>query len=100
MNPMPQEGGIPDVSLFVNGYVQILMLVAILSLAVILGMMLWTAWMSDRRSERIFCPVRLRRAWVTFRLGPNGQATDVVRCSIFGRRPPTCGKVCAGRTLA
>ncbi len=98
MNPMPSDGGIPATPLFVNGYLDLLMILAVASLAVIFGMILWNAWGASRHRERIFCPVRLRRAWVVFRLAPNGGPTDVIRCSIFGRRPITCGKLCAGRT--
>lgn len=96
MNPIPQDGGIPAVSLFANGYLDLLMLVALASVAVVLGMMLWSARDADRRRERIICPVRLRPARVVFGRHP----MHVVRCSIFGRRPITCGKVCAARTKA
>lgn len=98
MNPMPHDGGIPTIPIFVNGYLDLLMLVTIASLAVIFGMILWTAWGANRRRERVLCPVRLRRARVVFRLAPDGRPSDVIRCSIFGRRPITCGKVCASRT--
>jgi len=91
--PIPQPGPVPT-TLFTNGYLHALMLVTIVSLAVIFVMMLWTMWRATRERARVRCPVRLRRARVLFRLGAAGERTDVVRCSIFGRRPVTCGEAC------
>jgi hypothetical protein len=48
----------------------------------------------DTIGQRLFCPVRRRLAKVTFLVTAAGQRIDVVRCTIFGRRPITCGKVC------
>jgi len=93
MNPIPQAGPIPT-TLFTNGSLQALMLLTVVSLAVIFVMMLWTMWHATRERVRLRCPVRLRRVRVLFRLGAAGERIDIVRCSIFGRRPVTCGKVC------
>jgi hypothetical protein len=49
------------------------------------------------RRERVVCPVRLRRVRVLFRLWPDGAREDVIRCSVFGRGPVTCGKACLDR---
>ena len=52
------------------------------------------------RSRKLKCPVRLRPARVLFSVAPNGRRLDVMRCSIFGRRTPSCGKVCIYTTPA
>jgi hypothetical protein len=45
--------------------------------------------------QRLRCPAQLRMASVTFRIGPDGRPTDVLRCSLFRGKPAiTCGKVC------
>jgi hypothetical protein len=93
MNPIPQGGPIPT-WLFANGYLHAIMLITIALLAVMFAMMLWTMWRATREGARLQCPVRLRRAYVRFRLGLNGERVDVIRCSVFGRRPITCGKTC------
>jgi hypothetical protein len=95
MNPVtiPQPGPLPT-TLFANGYLHALMLITIASLAVIFVMMLWTMWRATRERVRLRCPVRLRRARVLFRLGAAGERIDILRCSIFGHRPVTCGKTC------
>lgn len=61
---------------------------------IVFGMMLWKGRLTTREFLRLRCPVRLRPARVHFRLAPTGERIDVVRCSVFGRRPITCGKVC------
>ena len=93
MNPIPQTGPI-GTAFFTNGWLDVMMLITIVSLAVIFVMMLWTMWRATREGARLLCPVRLRRVRVLFRLGGAGERIDVVRCSVFGRRPITCGKVC------
>jgi|SRR5262245_2830658 len=93
MNPIPQAGPI-STTLFTNGWLHALMLITIASLAVMFVMMLWTMWRATREGAHLRCPVRLRRARVLFRLGAVGERIDIVRCSIFGRRPVTCGKAC------
>jgi hypothetical protein len=93
MNPIPQGGPIPT-ALFANGYLNAIMLITLASLCVIFVVMLWTMWRATREGARLHCPVRLRRARVLFRLGMSGERVDVIRCSIFGRRPISCGKVC------
>jgi hypothetical protein len=64
------------------------------SLLFVLGMMLWALRNMTRERLRLLCPVRLRSARVLFKLAPNALRTDVLRCSVFGRQPITCGKVC------
>jgi hypothetical protein len=49
---------------------------------------------TERHGERVFCPLYLRPARVVFRTKPGGERVDVIRCSVFGRRPLTCGKGC------
>ena len=93
MNPIPQTGPI-GTALFTNGWLHVMMLITIVSLAMIFVMMLWTMWQATREGARLRCPVRLRRVRVLFRLGAAGERIDVLRCSVFGRRPITCGKVC------
>ena len=80
-----------------SGFSGLLMAVSLVSVVFIFGMLLWTLWTVrnvTRESRRLFCPVRLRRVRVLFRLAPTGARTDVLHCSVFGRRPITCGKVC------
>jgi len=91
--PIPQPGPIAT-TLYTNGYLHALTLITIASLAVIFVMMLWTMWHATREGARLRCPLRLRRARILFRLGDAGERIDVIRCSIFGRRPVTCGKAC------
>jgi hypothetical protein len=98
MIPIPHDGGIPSISLFVNGYLDLLMVLSLVGLVLVFAVMLWAARSAGRRRELLLCPVRLRRAGVLFRLAPNGARTDVIRCSVFGRRPITCGKACIQRT--
>ena len=93
MNPIPQAP-LPTPPLFVNGYLELIMLLSIVSLLVIFGMLFWSIRDVTRERLSLFCPVRLRRVRVLFRLAPDGKRTDIVRCSVFGRRPVTCGKVC------
>jgi hypothetical protein len=94
MNPIPQAGPVPTPVLFVNGYLELIMLLSIVSLVVIFGMLFWTIWGVTRERLRLFCPVRLRPVRVLFRLAPDGKRVDILRCSVFGRRPISCGKVC------
>ena len=93
MNPIP-SGLTPSMPLSVNGYLEVLLLLAVFSLVVLFAMGLREIRRAYTRRERIFCPVRLRRARVRFRLWPDGERADVIRCSVFGRRPITCGKAC------
>ena len=98
MTPMPPNGAIPSMPLFVNGYVEFAMLLSILSLLVIFGMLLWSARAERRQRTVVVCPHRMRPTRVLFRLGPTGRRTDVIRCAVFGHGPVTCGKVCLPRT--
>jgi hypothetical protein len=95
--PVPHDGGIPSVPMFANGYYELVVLITAAALLTAFGMMvmmLWALRNVTRRRERISCPVRLRPARVMFRVAPDGKRTDVLRCSVFGRRPITCGKAC------
>jgi len=94
MNPLTVNGGIPSNPLLVNGYLELITLLSVAAVVVVFGMMLWMARGTDKRRERLVCPARLRGARVLMRVAPNGRPRDVIRCSIFGRRPITCGKVC------
>lgn len=97
MNPMPPNGAIPTTPLFVNGYVEVVMLLSILSLFVVFGMLLWSARAERRQRAMVVCPLRMRPTPVLFRLGRTGVRTDVLRCSVFGRGAVTCGKSCLPR---
>jgi hypothetical protein len=86
MNPMPLE---------------LVMVATIAALLVVFGALLWRALRSVARERaRVICPVRLRPAKVGFALAPDGTRADVLRCSVFGRRPITCGKACLPRRTA
>jgi hypothetical protein len=80
--------------LFGNGYFDLPMIVIVVSLLVLFGVGLLSLRRPTRERVRLFCPVRLRRVGVLFRLGRDGERVDVERCSVFRRRPITCGKVC------
>ena len=92
MNPIP-PGPMAEPWLSVNGVLQFIMLLTIVSIAVLFVMSLNE--LRGYHRMRLRCPVRLRPARVDFEMGPGGKTTDVLRCSIFGRRPITCGKACA-----
>jgi hypothetical protein len=94
MQPLPNEGGIPSGTIVVNGYLDMIMLITIASLLIIFAMMLWMGWRAGKRRERVSCPVRLRKATITSSMSLTGKRIDVLRCSIFGNRPITCGKAC------
>jgi hypothetical protein len=94
MNPLPGNGGIPSNTLLVDGNLDLLLWASVAVIVVILGMMVWMAWHSGERRERLICPVRLRSARVLMQVTASGRPKDVIRCSIFGRRPMTCGKPC------
>ena len=96
MNPIP-PGVVPPASAAINGYLEALLLFTVASLIVIFIMSLREMRGQYRRRVKLFCPVRLRRVRVLFGLWPDGEPADVLRCSVFGRRPVTCGKVCLNR---
>jgi hypothetical protein len=93
MIPIP-PAPIPSGLLAMKPYLDVLLLLTVATLAVIFAWMLWSVWRSYRERARLRCPVRLRPVRVLFDLGPDGRRTDVLRCSVFGRRPITCGKAC------
>lgn len=94
MTAIPYDGVMPPLPLPADGYATLIMLLGIASAVVVFGMMLWAIRGTVRRRERINCPVQLRPARVLFALGPGYARRDIVRCSLFGRRRVTCGKVC------
>jgi hypothetical protein len=96
MNPIP-PGVTPSIPIPVNASLEVLLLLTVVSLLIIFVMALREFRGAYRRRERLLCPVRLRRVRVLFRLWPDGEPADVLRCSVFGRRPITCGKVCLDR---
>jgi hypothetical protein len=79
---------------------EFILLLTIASLVVLFALAMNEIRGAYRRRERLFCPVRLRRVRVLFRLWPDGAPADVIRCSVFGRRPVTCGKVCLNRNFS
>src|SRR5262245_29510439 len=93
MNPAT-PGVIPSMPLTLNGYVELLIALALVSIVVMFGMLLWQAKREDRRRKRLRCPVRLRPARVLFQIGTGRKPEDVLHCSVFGRHPITCGKAC------
>jgi hypothetical protein len=93
MNPIP-PGAIPTNLLVVHGYLEVLLVLTVISLVVLFALSLRELRGVERWRDRLRCPVRLRMARVDFRIGGDGKPTDVLRCSIFGRRPITCGKAC------
>ena len=95
MNPIPHGGTLPNTPLVVNTAPELLQLLAIVSMFVIFGMLLWTSlYAATRERVRLVCPTRLGFARVLFRLAPNGTRRDVIHCSLLGRGPFSCGKVC------
>lgn len=97
MNPIPYGWTMPFT---VTGFLALLLVVAVGSVAVMVFMMMWGARHEGRRRVRIFCPVRLKRARVLLRLGPTGAPAEVLACSEFGRRTLTCGRACLHTTVA
>jgi len=78
----------------VMSYLEFLLVLTVASLVVVFLMSLREIRGVSRWHARLRCPVRLRRARVEFRIAGDGTPAEVLRCSIFGRRPITCGKVC------
>jgi hypothetical protein len=78
----------------IQALLEVALVLVIGALLVISGMAVRDIGRAYFRRERLVCPVRLRRVRVLFRLRPDGAREDVIRCSVFGRRPLTCGKVC------
>ena len=78
----------------------ILLVLTVVSALFIFGMALREVGVRYRRRERLFCPVRQRMARVVFGTWPDGEPADVIRCSVFGRRPITCGKACLHHRVA
>ena len=73
---------------------QIVGLILIVAVLAVYAAMTWLGDHANELREYLYCPVRLRMAKVIFQTGPGGERTDIVGCSIFGRRPITCGKAC------
>ena len=92
MNPVPP--GVVSGSYPVDGYLYVLMGVALAALIIVLAIFIWSVLSWNRESARLFCPVRLRRIRAVFRLDEEGRRIDVLRCTAFGRKPITCGKMC------
>jgi hypothetical protein len=74
--------------------ITLLLLLTVVSLVILFAMSLRELRGVSRWHARLRCPVRLRPARVVFRIETDGRPADVLRCSIFGRRPVTCGKAC------
>ena len=95
MNPFPQFPILPA-----PGWIDLVALVGVAAVAavvgagVILGLTIWSARDTGREGARIICPIGLRPVRVLFRVSPLGRRVDVLRCSMFGRGPITCGKGC------
>ena len=93
MNPMPPLEPIVRSPALVSA-MEILMLIAVVSLAVLFGMLLWNALHQRHERARVRCPVEKRPAQVVFRLAPGGQRTGVLRCSLLGAAQGTCAASC------
>jgi len=93
MNPVP-PGMFPTGSYPVDGYLHGLMINVFVALMVMAGIVVWSVLHWNEEPARFFCPVRLRRVRAVFRLDEHGRRIDVLRCSVFGRRPLSCGKAC------
>jgi hypothetical protein len=91
MNPMPPIAKAP---LWATGYEQPAVLLPAFLILLLFAVLLWSAGRPLRERARLRCPARLRAARVSFAVAPDGKRLDVVHCSVFGRRPITCGKVC------
>jgi len=76
-------------------YLEFLLLLTVASLVVLFLMSLREIRGVSRWRAHLRCPVRLRAARVEFRISGDGTPAEVLHCSIFGRRPITCGKACA-----
>ena len=94
MNPIPPDGVMPATRLFANGSLDLLLLITMASLFVVFGMMLWTLRRATRERTKVLCPEHLRPARVRFQLAADGMRTDVLGCSLLGRRPVTCARAC------
>jgi hypothetical protein len=97
MNPIPYGWTMP---FSVTGFLALLLVVAVGSVAVMVFMMMWAAHREGRQRVRIFCPVRLKHARVLLGLGATGAPVEVLACSEFGRRTLTCGSACLRTTVA
>jgi hypothetical protein len=93
MNPIP-PGVIPQSPLAVQGHLEFLLFLTVAAIVVLFVMSLRELRGLYRWRERVLCPLRLRTVRVDFRIGADGRRADVLRCSLFGRRPITCGKRC------
>jgi len=92
MNPMPMPSMLSEAQLLV------MLLAVVTGILSLIGFVLWAARHAYQERQRLRCPVRLRMATVLFGLAPDGRRTDVLRCTVFRKRPAiTCGKgfVCA-----
>ena len=84
----------------VDTYLDLLPLVGIVALIMLIGILAWGTLTWNREAVHLFCPARRRWVRAVFRLDADGRRTDVLRCSVFGRRPITCGKPCLGTAAA
>ena len=89
MDPMPLATPIA----FPSWPLDLLLLVALASVAAIYGLMLWSLRVRRER-RRLICPVRHRPARVTFRLDHAGARTGIEACSLLEGRPIGCGGRC------
>jgi len=95
MNPMlPPVTPIDPYPLLASGYLMLLFALAVACAMAIFGAMIWSIRRATWERANIRCPTRLRTVRVVFGLGPKGERTDVVRCSVFGRRRVACDKIC------
>lgn len=95
MTPIPPVPG-PDMQ-FDPLPIQILGLILMITVLSIYAAITWLGRHGDELRKRLFCPVYRRMAKVTFLVAADGKPTDVVRCSVFGRRAITCCKACLAR---
>jgi hypothetical protein len=97
MNPVPPGGVFPTGSFPVDGYLHALLVAAVIGFVILVGIVALSVRQWNQERVQLFCPVRLRRVRAVFELDDEGRRIDVLRCSVFGRRPITCGKSCVHR---
>jgi hypothetical protein len=101
MNPILPTGIFPATPIFLNGYMDLIVVLTAAALAIMFGVMLWNVHDLTRERAWAFCPVWLRSVRVLFRLAPDGAPSEVLHCSLLGRGPITaCRQACLRQTAA
>ena len=80
MNTIPSPARFPIVP--ATPFIDMVLVASVVALCVIFALMVWSARSTMQRRQRLICPSRHRAARVLFALGPAGNATDVIACSL------------------